>query len=565
MKKHMWIVSLVFMLFIPLGAFLSFLSDPVTARLSLILFFFAPILIVAYYTLREPERRRTKALIALAFLVVPSLVFITVNITRFSIFLEGIQPSSTRLQAEQYRELGMMKFSGSHSYFFQTPLIMYAVSDVCGFSSVYASIVVFVLHIILIALVSLYSARVIMQNNVNHGLSFIPYLAVFSLFSSYNMMSTNVAYRYLGSNLLLLLLFFYYRRNCGERPRRAFSIIILMLTLGITFGDPTAAVLEIALFSLISILRRNISEAFYALIPLSYMLYAATAYVLMLKTYAIFSWEGFMRFFQQTLLGELPERVIPWQRAIMPTAQDAYVATSAYLSLLLLSAITGLSYVVLWIRKKTEADGIRRNPLMKANTLALLAMLAVGAITYAGVSTRPEAPISDIRTIVLIFSSVLLLFSFVSRTLLKGLTSKRVISAIVMILLIASSLRVIYNAYPKSAYDPINVVEDPRLDFKATIAIDQFISDFYAEGSIITDYKTRVSEPPSFQPGFYKIGLLGNSTLADPKSTFIIFNLNGLRYKSTYILPDSYSEAYSLMLTQNIIYSSGNITVIRRR
>jgi hypothetical protein len=320
----------------------------------------------------------------------------------------------------------------------------------------------------------------------------------------------------------------------------------------------------IPLFLLVSILRKRISDSLYAIIPATYMIYSATSYLSSIKNYTIFALEGFAGFFQDLLRLEFPTRVIPWQRVTSISAQDTFLTSAAYLSLLLLSAIVSLLYILRWMRRKGKSEGVSRDSLMKASCLVLLSTVAISALTYTGVSTRPEVSFSDIRTIVMIFSSTLLLFSFTSKTTVTGLTRNRYVLLLILALLIMCSLRVIYSANPKSISDSINVIEDPRLDHISTDYCRAFLNSFYAEGSIAIDYKTML-RLESFQSRFYKISLISNATLGNPFYTFIVFNVNGLNFRSVYVSSEAYGEAYNMSLTQNIVYSSGDIMVLKRR
>ena len=416
------------------------------------------------------------------------------------------------------------------------------------------------------ALVGSYIAVIVIRCICSNCLSFLPYLITFSLFSSNNMMFTNVAYRYLGSVLLFLLLFFYHDRNCGEKPRRTFFIVTLILTLGITIGDPTSALLMIPLFVFVPILRKNASSIIYAIIPFIYLFYAATGYVFFIKRYTTFAWEGFVEFFQTILATGFPERVIPWQRVISPTATDAYVTSAAYASLVFLSTIVGLFYTVLWIRNRTRRNGIKRDTLMKANCLSLLIMVAIGLVTYVGASVKPEVPFSDIRTIVMAFSATLLLFSFTSKTLLTKLTSNRVVPAIFLVLLVLSSLRVVYDAYPKSFYDPINVVEDGRLGSASVYVVSDFVNAYYRTGGIVGDYKVLNRIGTLFPSPQYEKRSLNKTTLGKPFEFFpyksiLVFNIAGIKYPSMYHPSDAYIAAYNFSITHNRVYDNGVVVI----
>lgn len=559
-------LAIAILLLLPLSAYLVYSFPPSAARFFLISIFFIPILLIVYYASKGLQQSQMKIIVALAFLAIPSLVFMIRNAGRLPTFLSGVELSETRVRAEQYSKTGALVFSSSHSYFFQTSFLLYVISSICGISLSHASIIIIALHVILMALVGSYAAKVVKKNITHDSLSFLPYLIVFSLFSSSNMMFTNVAYRYLGSVLLFLLLFFYYDRNSGENPRRTFFVVTLVLTLGIAIGDPTANLLMIFLFSSVSILRKNASASLYAIIPFSYMFYVAISYMFFIRKYAKFVWEGFIEFSQSIFVIEMPERVAPWQRVISPTVGDTYLTSVAYLSLMFLSTIVSLHYVLLWIRHRNGTDGIRRSTLMKANCLSLLTMVAIGSVTYVGASVRPEVPFSDIRTIVMIFSSTLLLLSFASQPLLKNLTTNRGILAAILILLVLSSLRIVYSAYPKSFYDPVNVVEDGRLGSTSIYVVAGFVNAYYKTGGITGDYKVlhRIGDvlpTPQYEKRWLNATTLGKPFEFFPYRSIVVFNIAGTKYPSMYHPPDAYMAAYDFSVTHNRLYDNGVVVI----
>ena len=558
MEKNLKIVFALLLLLVPFVVPVAFSLDPLTARLLLILSLLLPVVLILSYSAKLRSHSWFVPLLVIMFLVVPTLVFVVRNAVRFNIFFEGIEPSESRMLAEQYAEQGTLLWETSHSSFFQTPFLIFLLSSLCGLSLVQASLMIIALHIGLIAVVSLYVAGHVRNQIENPRYAFLPYLIAFSLLACSNMMYTNIAYRYLGSDLLVLFLFFYYKQDSKGRSKRSLYIVSLALTIGITLGDPTGALLLVILFPLVAIFRRSFSMMGYAIIPATYLLFSAIRYMLILKTYATFAWQGFYDFFQEVIFGRLPTRVLPWGRVIMPTVQDSFLTSAAYLSLLLLSGIVGLVSVLLWTRHKVGRDGTRAAPFFKATTIALIVMLGIGLVTYFGTSTRPEVSFSDIRTIVMIFSSILLLFSLASKTLLKALTSRKTILVILSALLIFTSLRVIYDSYPKSIQDPVNVVEDPRIDLRASYFLGKFF-DSYVRGNVISDSKSRIS----LSSTSYNIILLSNSSLDAHFNSLIVFNLNGLRLLSIYVSQEAYQQAYALSLTLDVIYSSGNVTIVK--
>lgn len=156
---------------------------------------------------------------------------------------------------------------------------------------------------------------------------------------------------------------------------------------------------------------------------------------------------------------------------------------------------------------------------------------------------------------IIAFLSLLLL---ASEDLLKRITGNRVLLGFMIFLLLISSLRNVYNAYPKSLFDPINAVEDPRIDPVSVYYIAKFLAYSQLTGTIATDYKTGLQIPPS------ELYFNNISQTTPILSTSVIFDINGLKWGSLYTHPEAYLEAYSLMLTKNVIYTSGNITVIKR-
>lgn len=82
----------------------------------------------------------------------------------------------------------------------------------------------------------------------------------------------------------------------------------------------------------------------------------------------------------------------------------------------------------------------------------------------------------------------------------------------------------------------------------------------FVTGSVVSGTRGRVSLPSEF----FTVRLLSNSSLSDLFNSIIVFDLNGLRFHSIDISPEDYTEAYDLGMTHNIIYSSGNVTIVRR-
>ena len=558
MKKRLEWLLIIILVALPVVAYLSYFLPPNYSRLSILLVFFMPFIFALY----SQKSSRGVLIILLSFIVISTLVFITRNVAMFNVFMGGVGGSGTRLLAQRYRDAGNLVFPDSHSYFPQTSLLLYALSTFCGFSLFHSSIVIISLHIFLTALIGLYTFKTMTKNQRREKEFFLPLLAVFSLFVSHNLMYTNVAYRYLASPLFLLLLLHIYDGNYGEAPQRRYYVVTLLLSVGILLGDPISALIMIPLFMLVSVLGRRRLEVIYALIPFSYLVYSAKSYVLSLRSYTRFALKGFLEFLGDLTRQQFPERVIPWRRTLSLSVEDAYLTSIGYISLLVVSAIIGMTIVIHWIRGEIREDTTERSVLAKATGLALLSMSSLGAFTYIGTSVMPEVRFSDIRTIALIFSSLLLIFSFTTRTLKKRLEGSRTLFYIISFLLIFSSLRIIYSAYPKSIYDPPNVVEDVRLSSTSVYVVANFLQEYYKSGGVIVDYKTlnrigRTLPAPQYEKRWLNETTIDYPFTFHPTRSILVFNTAGNTYPSVFHPPEAYQAANDFSLEHNRIYDNG--------
>jgi hypothetical protein len=558
-KSLLFIQTAVLLAIAIINPFILYSLPNFVARLLLILTFFVSLVYMITQKVYEIESASV-----VTFFSIAVFVFLQRNIIKLPPFFEGVTLSEIGMLAHQYNEVGKIVLTSAHSYFFQTPFLVYIIGRICGISPVYVSYIMIFCYIALIALVGLYILKITKMNVDSPRLALIPALLAFFMISSNSMLSLYIGYRDIGLSMLLLLMCYLFHRG---HKRKIDPVVILLLIFGATLGSPIAALLMILFFSLFSVLWRRQTLGFYALVPLSYMIYAGYSYTLSLKRYATFAWEGFMDFFKEILSGKLPERVTPWERLTNPTREDIYVASATYLSLLLLSVIVATLLTLIWMQEMHRVERNEKGALLRSTCLCLWFALAVVVVAYVGASVKPEVPFSDIRTIVVIFISALLPFAFALRQFFTKISANKFLLLLTIGLLALSSLRTVYETYPKSIYDPINVVEDDRLSSMSVYYVGRYIQNFYTEGAIVIDYKTDIKIWPRLSSESYEKRLLSESALISPSARFltkriIVFDINGLRYPSLYIPLDVYKQAYNLSLTRNRLYDNGATVIV---
>jgi len=465
-------------------------------------------------------------------------------------YVEKVAHSQTFLRVQSYSEAGALVFDLPNSYFFQHSLVLHFLSSVCGVPIQWTVYISLSIHAILVALIGVLILRIVKTacKNCKNAASFlIPALVAFSLVSfAY---SQRIA---LGLLVMFLLMCYLFDRGLGDETR---GVTILLFVLGITFGSSTSVLVMIPFFFLFSIFRRRSTAILYGLIPLSYLTSAGYSYTVVIEKHFAFAWEGFSDFFKGIVSGEFPERVLPWQRQNIPTAADMYVTSVAYISLLLLCAVVVFIAMFIWAKERHSYERNDETSLFRATSITLLFTLGIASLVYVGASVNPETTFSDIRTIVIIFMTLLLPFLFVSSKMLRRISVNKVLLTLLVALMIAASLRTFYETYPKSIYDPINAVEDVRVDPLSVYRVGDFLRTYRDEWNISFDYKMR------FLAFDLSQGRLFTSEF-EP-SDMVVFDMNGLKLGSLYTSPQAYAEAYNFTLTQNVIYDNGNITITK--
>ena len=550
-------ILLAVLVFVAVGGELfSYSMSTLISRIILVITFLALIsaAILAHNLFGRFGSPYRKPIIFAVFFII-SLLFLLRRYYLFSpSFMESLFHSERFALAESFNASGFILFNTTHSFIFQHPLLLSFLKDAMGVPLSQVVYVTLLVHVTIVAFagVIFYEAFRKRFDNKEFGFVFLPPLITFSLVSFAYSERTEIALP-----LLFLLMSFIFSGGFADRRNAA---VILLLVTGITLGSSTAILIMIPFFFLYALFARKITSLIFGLIPLTYLLYVGYSYSLSIRYYAISTIQGVQGFLSQLLGGQVSERVIPWQRLVLPLAGDIQVASATYLSLLLVSALVSLLGLSVWLKYRLFRRGDEKNALFSATLITLLFALGIAALVYIGASVNPESTSSDIRTIAIVFITLLLPFLFLSKNFLKSVKTHKIVLLIIAALLLTASLRTFYEPYPISSHDPVNLVEDIRIDTFAIGKVGDFLRNSRANGTIAFDYKTgpRVANflSDELQPITFTSEL--------PESDYVVFDINGLKLGSLHTTQDAYEEANNLTSYQNVVYSSGNIIVIQR-
>ena len=108
---------------------------------------------------------------------------------------------------------------------------------------------------------------------------------------------------------------------------------------------------------------------------------------------------------------------------------------------------------------------------------------------------------------------------------------------------------------------PVNMLgRDSRVDGFAISGARDFLKNAQLEGSVAFDYKTGIRIAH-----FLSADLdLRTFTSELPKTDYVVFDVNGLKFGSLLTTEDAYEAANMVASNQNMIYNNGAITVVQR-
>lgn len=517
---------------------------------------FALLLIICFTTKTVGNKLDNKLVIA--FIILPIFCYLPQIMSRLIPSAEGIANNELSFLAQSYSTQNVFVYnSNSHVSFFQVPMLVNFVTTIFGVSTAVATLIITFVYLVLMGFCGLFFLKII-SKGVNDKLSLLV-VAGLAFIVATNLLGS-FTYRDIASLLFVLLTCFLFKNGVKISTN---LVTALFLVVGITIGSPIAALLLGILFILYGFFSKRISVFALALVPLFYLATFSTVYLSSLSLYTESAFTGVSNFLGYLTGGELPTRVLPVGRTISSTLFDSYMSSLTVLSLLVLSAFMIL--ILVFLQKKSRKIGKKvRNEksalLFSAYLSAGLAFLLL-IYVYIGASMRIETSFSDTRTIVLLFLFLLLPLLFLSKRMLMAVRSKKILTVFFVALVIMASFKAVSMVYPKSLNDPINVVEDRRLDLRSQYFIGIFLNNYLQSGSLSLDYKTSLAIGGYYLgPESYRTQLLSISSI--DSSSIIVFDLNGIIYDSLYISPESYSYAYNLSLTQGLVYNSGNIVVV---
>lgn len=472
--------------------------------------------------------------------------------------------SEANLFATQYAEGGKLVFGPVHSFFFTDAMITYFLYSITGIPPSVGIIVLYALYGTFVALLSFLLWKTAFRKTL-HDVRLGKASFVFPLVISFLLVASAYCERTHTSLLLTLMVIWFVFARGVKNVRE--NILLLVLVLGITFGDVVGMLVLIPFFFLYSFLGKQRTTSIYAVIPIAYLTFSAYSYTLTLKGYATQVYIGFTEFLKNAISGGVTENILPWQKASARLREDTYVASAAYLSLLVLALVIIVISVFLWTRERRIKNKGDEDAINQAGLICLLLFLCLAALTYIGVSGA-ETSFSDIRTITVVLLSLLLPFLLISKKLMSCITSSKVLSFFVIVLIVIASIRTAYEVYPKSVSDPVYVVEDNRLGSTSVYAIAGFLNTYYKTGGIVADYKV-LNLVGKFLPSpQYSTRWLNETTLDLPFESFpnrsiLVFDIEGTKYPSLYLPPEAYVAAYNFSVTHNRLYDNGVIVIAR--
>jgi hypothetical protein len=538
------------------GQFFAYELPSLTSRVFLLICYLV-LLFVTLITCSNRIRASPTAQIVTVFAVslVVSLAFV---LQRYHLltpsFMQEVVHSEYFLAAQSFVQSGALTSGLQHSFLFQEPMILSSLMSTAGISIdtvAYISLVVDAVVIAFAATLLFRAAIDAFGDKKGIASSLMPGITVFSLISFAYSQRTEI-----GISLMLLLLSLLFAGGFSRRR----VVNVLLLVIGITFGSTTSMFVIVPFFFLFALLNQRKSSLIYGMIPLSYLFFVGYSYLLSIRSYTTTSFTGLISFIQEIATGKLPQRVLPWQRSQLPSVGDTYVTSLAYISLLAVSGLILLIGLTAWRKKRISVKNYQKT-LYQAALIAGLLLFAFAIVAYIGASVEPESTSSDIRTIAIVLVTLLLPFLLVSKEISATISAKWFLSIFVIGLLIFASFRTFYEPYPKSVHDPVNVVEDDRVDSFSISNVGNFLSKFSTSGSIVFDFKTsRIAD--SIVNGTSRSSLL---TLTVGPASLVVFDSNGLKLGSLYTSPEAYMEANNLTSSQNLIYNDGSVLIVKQK
>ncbi|KON33099.1 hypothetical protein AC477_02030 [miscellaneous Crenarchaeota group-1 archaeon SG8-32-1] len=536
---------------------LSYSLPIVIARIVLLVSFLAMLcLIMLMHKFFADSQSPYRKLVVFSVFFVISILFV---LRRFLLLLpsriELVVTSEIFAVAEKMGSSGFISFNNPHSFIFQPSFFLNFLRESMGLTFSQVFYITLLIQAIIIAFAGMFLYELLRKkfDGKEKGYAFylLPPLLAFSLISFACSERADI-----GLSLFLLLMCVVYAKGLTSR---GMVVVMLLLVLGITFSSSTAILIMIPFFFAYSIFSREPYWLFLGLIPLSYVSFAGHSYLSKLEDYLVFTNQGIGEFLRQFFSGQISERLSPLGRVVLPIASDIRVTSMAYISLLIVALLISISALFI-LFKLGMLRKIKQNAFFVSVLFVTVIALVIAFAGYVGASVLADTTFSDIRTIAIVFVTLLLPFLFLSKPFLKNITKHRIVVFIIAALLVFASLRTFYEIYPISSSDPVNLVEDPRMDAFAISNARDFLQNAQLEGSVAFDYKTGIRIAHFLSEDLE----LMTFTTELPKTNYLVFDMNGLEFGSLHTSEEVYEAAIMLSLNQsaNVIYNDGAVMVV---
>lgn len=574
-------ISLIIILFIGLILeyyilFYSYFStelSPIIIRLVIISSFYIIFLIYTYY--HKKNQVILYSLFIFLFILFINLYRNKSLILNYDLIFLKVNPLINTVR--EYVEQNKIIFSTSHNSYFLTYYIIYIISILTKLEYYKCIYIFLIIYIFMIGSISIYFINNYI-NDENRNKNIYNLLLFYFISSNIVIIQNRSIYRDIGIIFLTMHLLLVMQDKFEEM---GYFIINLILIIGSAISSPLASMIIIILYFIRFIFERKYTYLLIVIIPASYFVYIGQKYYELLIVYGKYATQGLIAFIIETIFGEIPD-IEPWSRVSSTPLYDTYINTIFNLSALITSSLLTLIILYQLIIKRKKID--LKNKTISYNIYNII-FLSITTLVYIGSSAIGQTTYSDIRTINIIFLTLIFPF-LVIESLKDNLIDNKKIQTILLIFVLLSFPRVMYGSYPKNINDPINVVEDERIARTSYGYAGFFITNYFENGLIIGDYKMNRELNSIYDVNKYDTKLMVNMfiyglvnetgipesklievniskyIIHNKKNTTIAFSSDGTNYPSIYIKKENYIEAIELMYENNCIYNDGQIKMV---
>jgi len=195
----------------------------------------------------------------------------------------------------------------------------------------------------------------------------------------------------------------------------------------------------------------------------------------------------------------------------------------------------------------------------RSTLITLTFLFGSFVIVYIGASVQPETSFSDIRTIVVVIMTIIIPYILITNEIQITVNKQSLIALALLILMFFASSRTFYETYPKTIDDPINVIEDDRLDKIELLYTRDFIENHFFKADFAYDFKSHLYIPHYlFYQDFSSYLITRNYP---PANRLIIYDIHGMEVPSLHTSIDFYRTALSYTNQTDVRYNNGSILI----